>query len=41
MKRKMLAFKVEGNEPGEQIKKFDPTATEIILVPQIAGGCRR
>jgi len=37
--RRMLAFRLDaGREPGEQIKEFDPSAKEIVLIPQIAGG---
>lgn len=34
------AFSVKGKsgEQGDQIKKFDPLAERIILVPQMAGG---
>jgi hypothetical protein len=35
--RKMLAFKMDGGE-GEQIKEFDPSAKEVVLIPAIAGG---
>ena len=37
MKRRMLAFKLDGQE-SEQIKAFDPSAAEIVLIPAIAGG---
>lgn len=33
------AFKVKGRgEKGEQIRKFDPEAGKLILVPAMAGG---
>lgn len=38
-KKKFLAFAVKKDgEKGEQIKKFDPEAGKIILVPPMQGG---
>jgi hypothetical protein len=34
---KAFAVKKSG-KPGEQIKKFDPEAEKIILIPQMLGG---
>lgn len=40
IKRGYVAFDVEaGTNQGEQIKKFDPAAKEIVLIPQMRGGC--
>jgi hypothetical protein len=39
IKRGMLAFNLDKpSEPGEAINAFDPSAREIVLIPQIAGG---
>lgn len=33
------AFAVKGkDDKGEKLRRFDPTASEIILIPPIAGG---
>ncbi|MDE3077485.1 MAG: hypothetical protein KGJ86_18860 [Chloroflexota bacterium] len=34
-----MAYEVKDGGKGEQIKKFNPKAGEIILVPQLRGGC--
>lgn len=39
LRNKMLAFNMDEGE-GERITSFDPKAKEIVLIPQIAGGCR-
>lgn len=33
-----LAYSVEGDGTGTQIRRFDPRANEIIVQPAIAGG---
>lgn len=38
MRNRMLAFNMDVGE-GERITSFDPKAKEIVLIPQIAGGC--
>jgi hypothetical protein len=40
-KKGYAAFKAEGKDghAGAQIKKFDPEAERIILIPQMQGGC--
>jgi hypothetical protein len=40
VKKGYLAFDVEpGTNQGEQIRRFNPEAKEIVLVPQMRGGC--
>jgi hypothetical protein len=33
-----LAYRVQGEGQGEVIRQFDPTASEIIMAPQLVGG---
>ena len=39
LRNRMLAFNMDVGE-GERITAFDPSAKEIVLIPQIAGGSR-
>jgi hypothetical protein len=40
MAKQYLAFRAEGKDglKGDQIKKFDPSAERLILVPRMVGG---
>ena len=39
LRNHMLAFNMDEGE-GQRISTFDPSAKEIVLIPQIAGGAR-
>jgi len=36
--RGATAFRVEPGKPVERLEQFDPQASEIIMVPKVAGG---
>jgi hypothetical protein len=36
--RGVTAFRVEPGKPVERLEQFDPRASQIIMVPKVAGG---
>jgi hypothetical protein len=36
--RGATAFRVETGKPAERLEQFDPQASQIIMVPKVAGG---
>jgi len=36
--RGVTAFRVEAGKPVERLEQFDPQASQIIMVPRVAGG---